>query len=125
MSFDPKSFLDTARELSASNKEESVRTMVNRAYYAAFGVAREKTGVYKSKETHQSVIKYLTESEDHKLIKVGKSLEALYLKRQSADYAYKNNLYASAYSNVINDAKSIISRIEAIFDKQRSSTKFD
>lgn len=50
---DPLTFLDLARDLTQRDqKEASLRTAVNRAYYALFLIAREKTGIRGKRNVH-------------------------------------------------------------------------
>jgi uncharacterized protein (UPF0332 family) len=110
--FDPKNFLKVAKTFTDSNIEEEVRTMVNRAYYAAFGVARSKTGVSDKVGTHKKVIDALFHSDKTNFKIASKSLENLYEKRKNADYDYKETLYANKFANVLIDAEYIIQKLE-------------
>jgi hypothetical protein len=120
MSFDPKKLLKTAVHLdSLDNDEETIRSKVNRAYYAAFGVAKIKTHITSYEDTHTKVIRALENSENPSHQKAGKGLESLRKSRRMADYDYNKTLYASAYSNVINDAKNVIEELEKELLKTR------
>jgi uncharacterized protein (UPF0332 family) len=90
--FDPVEFFHIARILyNESEKLDSgaARTCINRAYYAAHLVVREK---YKIKDTgktaHTAVIDYFKKrSPVH-----GNQLSTLFLKRKDADYKLDDSL---------------------------------
>lgn len=53
---DPRQFLMMASRVAEFRDEASLRTAVGRAYYAAFLVAKEKTGVTRGERIHGLVI---------------------------------------------------------------------
>ena len=55
LKFNPREFLDLARELASSNKEANLRAGISRAYYAIFLIARDKAGFTRKQGTHGKV----------------------------------------------------------------------
>lgn len=123
MSFDPKKFINTAEHLSSlNNDEETVRSMIGRAYYAAFGIARDKLKIHDKEKVHKKVIDKLLNSSDRNYNEAGKSLESLRKSRVSADYDYNSPMRFTRYQNVICDANYIIEKLDqANTDKTDSS----
>lgn len=113
MAFDPRNLINIATHLSSlDDTEEAVRSTVNRAYYAAFGYAKIKTGETSFVDVHSKVINKLKLSTNPHHKKAGKSLETLRDSRNKADYHYNSTLRRVAYQNVINDANYIIGELE-------------
>ena len=54
--FNPREFLDLARDLASSNNEANLRAGIGRAYYAIFLIARDKAGFTRKQGTHDKVI---------------------------------------------------------------------
>lgn len=87
MSFDPLGFFDVAKRIAQSGGEANLRTAVGRTYYAAFLVARHKTGIRKRKRrksVHQLVIEEIRSRQGYK--STGDELDDLFWLRIQADY---------------------------------------
>ena len=80
--FDPDGLLTVANELAKNNDEASIRTAVNRLYYAAFWYARRDVSLDQddSADIHQKVIIRL------KPKNVSDKLQRLLWLRKAADY---------------------------------------
>ena len=108
--FDPVEFFHIARKLykeSENLDSGTARTCINRAYYAAFLVAREK---YKIKNDgagiHRSVIDHCKK----RAPKTGNQLSTLFMRRTDADYKLNgnNNITKSDSLKAINQSKEIL-----------------
>ena len=87
MSFDPRDFCSIAEQVAQFGTESAFRTAVGRSYYAAFLVAREKTGIRTRKgrkSVHQRIIEDIRNRKGYKPI--GDQLSTLYWLRIVADY---------------------------------------
>ncbi len=81
--FDPREFLALARSLVEQGRTEPIlRTAVGRAYYTAFLLARDTTGVTATYGAHQAVITQLRQRDRS----AGDQLDALRHLRTVADY---------------------------------------
>jgi uncharacterized protein (UPF0332 family) len=112
MSFDPQLFLNIAEELKAGNTEAHYRSIINRSYYAAFGVLQVKlnftdTGL----SAHQNMYKDLQASVNGNHRKIGKRLEQIFERRKDADYKYSTKIESSAVEFSINTARYIIDNL--------------
>ena len=90
--FDPVEFFHIARKLyNESEKLDSgmARTCINRAYYAAHLVVREK---YKIKDTGKSAHTTVIDCFKKKSPVHGNQLSALFFKRKEADYELDDSL---------------------------------
>lgn len=109
MGFDPRKFIDISRELNIGNTEAHYRTVVNRAYYGAFGHIRNSLNIYVSDASvHQAVIRTLINSESDLYKIVGKRLETLFKKRKDADYKYNSEIKQHACQFCVNEAEEIL-----------------
>jgi len=108
MNFDPKFFLDISKELNEHNYGAHIRSVANRAYYAAFGVAKINTGLFKdSGSIHKDVIDFLQRTPDKNDKKAGKTLEELFKQRRDADYIYNKKInYDTSF--ILKNAEKII-----------------
>jgi uncharacterized protein (UPF0332 family) len=88
--FDPVEFFHIARKLykeSENLDSGTARTCINRAYYAAFLAAREKSKIKnEGAGIHAAVIQH------YKKTKVGFQLDQLFVKRKDADYKLDDKL---------------------------------
>ena len=113
MSFDPKNFIDISKELNEGTTEAHFRSIINRAYYGAFGHIRNSLRIYVDDgSVHQRVIKTLVQSYQVEYKKVGKRLEALFKKRKEADYDHRTEIKQHACQHWINEAEEIIKIFE-------------
>ncbi|MEQ8238392.1 MAG: hypothetical protein RIA69_04225, partial [Cyclobacteriaceae bacterium] len=63
MNFDPKKFIDISEELKSGQTEAHFRSIINRAYYGAFGHIRNNLGIAVfDASVHQEVIRTLIRS---------------------------------------------------------------
>jgi ribosomal protein S3 len=85
---DPVEFYHQASNWFADDKDTrtvTARSIVSRAYYAAFLVAREYAGVTVKKDVHRVTIETLRRGKPKDVI-IGNKLDDLRLKRTDADY---------------------------------------
>lgn len=98
-----------AMELKSGNTEAHFRSIINRAYYGAFGHIRNKLGIYVfAASVHQAVINTLIRSVDISKKKAGKRLETLFKKRKDADYNHRSQIKGHNCEFCINEAKEVI-----------------
>src|ERR1041384_1418998 len=91
MSFDWAAVLELADELAQRDDEAAHRTAISRAYYSAFGLARELVenegmSFAATENLHSLVWKTFTDSSDDRRYYVGIDGRWLRLNRNSADY---------------------------------------
>ena len=109
MSFDPKKFIDISEELKSGHTEAHYRSIINRAYYGAFGHIRNNLETSDSGlSVHQMVIKTLTCSDDTSKKKAGKKLGTLFKRRKDADYDYKKEIKVHECKHCIKTAREVI-----------------
>ncbi len=108
--FDPVEFFHIARKLYKESKDMdsgTARTCINRAYYAAFLVAHEKS---KSKSDGVGVHTEVIAHYKKKTPKLGNQLSTLFYKRKKADYELNGNLSITKRESgkAISQAKEIL-----------------
>lgn len=109
MSFDPQRFIDISKELQLGKTEAHYRSIINRAYYGAFGHIRNNLGITVfDASVHQEVIRTLINSTEISKKKAGKRLETLFKKRREADYQHRIEIKAHNCQFCINEAEEII-----------------
>jgi uncharacterized protein (UPF0332 family) len=115
MSFNPLLFIDVAKNIKESAAtEEFYRSVVNRAYYGAYGYIKNKINFADySYSSHQNLIDNFKKSRDREQQIIGKKLEALFAKRKVADYKYDEEFKVFNCDYCINEAQAIV----AMFDK--------
>jgi len=118
MSFDPKNLIGIAKELCKGSTEAHYRSIINRAYYSAFGHIKNNLPAFYSpgSSVHQDLIKSLKDSPLVNEKKAGYKLETLFKKRKEADYDYKNEIKQGSCSFTISEAEAIIK----LFDNKES-----
>ena len=117
--FNPEIFLNIAKKIKEDktlNEQGKIRTIIGRAYYAAFLSAREYFRLYKAKSfdkehQHQDVIDALDEFDAYNL---KYWLEQLRDNRVKADYYLNNFLDMNLCENSLLLSKEIIDGIEGI-----------
>ncbi len=82
--FDPHEFLAKASSLACGTDECSLRTAVNRSYYAVFLIARERLGVTQTERAHEAVRDRLRRRNNGE--RLARQMEQLYKLRTTADY---------------------------------------
>lgn len=113
MRFEPKKFLEISKELDGCNpkNEAHFRSIINRAYYAAFGHLKNlNPGYSHGISVHQDLIKTLKNSNDTKDIIIGKKLEDLFERRKKADYKYHLQIKSSDCRYAVRTAEEIIKK---------------
>lgn len=110
MSFKPISFVNVAKDLNKTAKgEEYYRTVINRAYYGAYGYLKEKLEFADyGPSCHINLINVFKNSEDKGSKIVGKKLQALLEKRKQADYKYHEEVKDHTCQYCIQEAEKII-----------------
>ncbi|ADU96180.1 hypothetical protein [Thermovibrio ammonificans] len=109
--FDPKEFIELARELAkAGSPEAKLRSAISRAYYGCFLIAREKLAACLSNkelkrlhsgEAHALVIKTLLFSENARLRAMGNMLWELRGSRNDSDYNLNLTLSPKASATAV------------------------
>ncbi len=115
MSFDPQKFINISKELQSGQTEAHYRSIINRAYYGAFGHIRNSLEITViDASVHQEVIKTLINSSEIERKKAGKRLETLFKKRKEADYKHKTEIKAHNCQFCINEAEEIIKLFDSV-----------
>jgi uncharacterized protein (UPF0332 family) len=109
MAFDPKAFINVSEELKSGTTEAHYRSVINRAYYGAFGYIRNKLSIYvDSGSVHQEVIKTLANSKSINKKKLSKRLETLFKKRKDADYKHNEEIKQHNCSHCLLEAQELV-----------------
>jgi uncharacterized protein (UPF0332 family) len=115
MRFDPKDFIKISKELKTGSTKAHYRSIINRAYYGAFGYIRERLPIYTDGiSVHREVLRFLKNSPNKNENKVGQKMEFLLNQRIDADYKYHIEIKSFLCENVISVAESAI----LLFDKK-------
>lgn len=118
-SFNPEFFLDIAKmikENNSLNEQGKIRTIIGRAYYAAFLCAREHLKIHKARafdkeHQHQDVLNALDDFEANDL---KQWLDQLRDKRVNADYHLNSSLDMNLCEKCLRLSEEIINGIEDI-----------
>ena len=115
MKFDPRLFYDVAEKLLANCSTESeYRSVINRAYYAAFGFGRIVVNVETTGSSiHQDTSNKLMGFKYERSKKAGKMLQTLFNMRKKADYKYSEKVMKWECETSVKDAKEIIDHLIA------------
>lgn len=109
MSFEPKDFIEISKELNKGSTEAHYRSLINRAYYGAFGYIKKQLHIYvEGASVHREVIRVLQRSPNINEKKIGSKLESLFKKRKDADYKYNIEILRHSCNFTISDAEAII-----------------
>lgn len=118
MSFNPAEFYQLASILFGQQKEVTqysesfTRTIISRAYYSAFLVARNQSGINKSsKDVHQEVRDYFRGSGK---TKIANQLDDLRTRRNDADYQIDKNLTSRDSAIALKLSESILKELKSI-----------
>ena len=126
MNFHWSEYLDLAQELTRESlssplREAMFRTAISRAYYAAFGQARnhlvsiDREEIPRGVNTHQYVIDTFEESDDSRRRVIGHLLHHLRSTRNAADY---ENIFRRDLRGVtrgaLGEAEEIIRTLETL-----------
>jgi uncharacterized protein (UPF0332 family) len=113
MAFDPRTFLKVSKDLQAGTTEAHFRSIINRAYYGAFGHIRNRLSIFVDDgSVHQEVIKTLANSTSMNQRKISKRLETLFKKRKDADYKHREEIKQHNCQFCINEAEDIIKNFD-------------
>jgi len=114
MKFDPLDFIEISKELQSGKTEAHFRSIINRAYYGAFGHIRNNLGIVVfDASVYQEVIRTLINSTEITKKKAGKRLETLFKKRKEADYKHLIEIKAFDSQFCIDEAGEIIKLFES------------
>lgn len=115
MSFNPTLFINVAKGLNNSARtEETSRSIVNRAYYGAFGHLKKSLDFPDyGTSSHQKLIDLFKYSVDKQSRIIAKKLEALFAKRKHADYVYHSEFKESC-QYCIEEAENIIKMFDSL-----------
>ncbi len=126
MSFHWSEYLDLAQELTRESlasplREAMFRTAISRAYYAAFGQARNRLVIIDGEEiprganTHQHVINTFEDSNDSRRRTIGHLLHHLRSTRNAADYEsiFRRDL-RGVTRGALGEAEEIIRMLETL-----------
>lgn len=109
MAFDPRTFINVSKELQTGTTEAHYRSIINRAYYGAFGHIRNKLKIFvDSGSVHQAVIDTLKESQSINKKKISKRLETLFKKRKDADYKYHEEVKQHLCIFCVQEAEDLV-----------------
>lgn len=109
MAFDPRTFINVSKDLQSGDTEAHYRSIINRAYYGAFGYIRNKLSIFvESGSVHQEVIKTLANSESINKKKISKRLEALFKKRKDADYKHNEEIKQHNCRHCVQEAEALV-----------------
>jgi uncharacterized protein (UPF0332 family) len=110
--FDPEDFLNLAQAMhySASPNHATLRTVISRAYYAAFLSARDRAGLgdYQGGDIHKSVIDYYLKCRKFTLANRLKSLRE---RRNKADYDLACEIMARDSGEALRLAREVIKEL--------------
>ncbi len=111
----PVGFVKFALQLFKSNNinkshcEIELRTVINRAYYGAFLVARDQAGIKNSSgSVHGAVISYY---KNQKATKISNNLEYLKTLRQKADYELDQKIDLQQAKGSCRSARTILKEL--------------
>ena len=115
MAFDPIDFYRQASawyEDKADDAEPRMRSIVSRAYYSAFLVAREQAKIKNSSEgTHKLTAEYYKTNAGSS--RIGNRLDDLRLRRNSADYDLRDTCGRRKAGEALAYAKKILNDLNA------------
>lgn len=115
MPIEPNSLVDYAQSLFGKNMNEVTRrTVVNRAYYGAFLVARDLAGITQKRGVHQKVIDhYLMQSNS-----IGNQLKTLRNLRNQADYSMNSTIVYQDTDLCCKTAKKVIEHFARVINER-------
>jgi uncharacterized protein (UPF0332 family) len=123
MSFDWSEYLDLARELNDNlirNREAKQRSVVSRAYYAVFNLAKnyleqvEGHLIPRTADAHRYVSDQFLMSADPKRQEIASKLSRLRKFRNQADYAARFPALASTATRAIAEAESVVTALRSL-----------
>jgi uncharacterized protein (UPF0332 family) len=109
MKFNPADFIKISKELKTGSTEAHYRTLINRAYYGAFGYVKERLPLYTDGvSAHRELIRFLNNSPNENDNKIGEKLRFLFESRIKADYKYTIEIKSFLCQYIISEAEEII-----------------
>ncbi|GHT06023.1 hypothetical protein FACS189423_10780 [Bacteroidia bacterium] len=115
MRFNPKDFIKISKELKTGSTEAHYRSIINRAYYGAFGYIRERLPIYTDGiSVHREVQRFLKRSPNENDHEIGRKLEFLFDRRKEADYKYNIEIRKFLCEDAIAEAEMIFT----LFDEK-------
>lgn len=116
---DPRDFLQLATDLCARGRPAELRAAVGRAYYAVYNVAAQMLRdwgyvILRNSSGHGEVMRYLSNSGDADLIRVGYQMSSLRSRRNAADYdlTSKDTEDVTSVRSFVSAARNMIDTIE-------------
>ena len=127
--FDPSTIEEATKELCSlapfANCEEAFsRSVMNRAYYCAYGSLRmaienKHPGVFGKMGRHGILCRSLTEAKDTLFRSIGVRLVNLRLFREWADYEYDNGCSTTQAELCLNKCSKVLEKLDRLTDGQR------
>ncbi|GCC52432.1 hypothetical protein SanaruYs_26690 [Chryseotalea sanaruensis] len=115
MAFDPRTLINVSKELQTGTTEAHYRSIINRAYYGAFGYIRNKLSIFvDTGSVHMEVIKTLANSESVNKRKISKRLETLFKKRKDADYKHNEQVKLHNCKFCIDEAEDLVKLFDEV-----------
>jgi len=115
--FDPVEFFNLARNLykdALPLDSALARTCINRAYYAAFLVARDAS---KNKSESSMIHTQIIDHYKKKNRQIGNKLSDLFIRRKKADYSLGDTITNRDSGIALNQAKEILEALGKKIDK--------
>ena len=106
----PSELLDVANSLfnygiRNVNDEAKYRSIINRAYYAAFLTARDNAGITSKRDVHKAVIDYYINAGN---FCVSNKLSSMRNHRRKSDYDLNSPITLQDVRDVLRDSKQLI-----------------
>ena len=118
MAFDWANYLTLAKELGKRSEEEAQRTAVSRAYYAAFGKARQllrrEGTTFPPTGIHEFVWSHFQNDADPVRQQIGLTGDRLKRVRRNADYDSTFNNLAAVLQSTLLQAEKIIKSLNQL-----------
>ena len=118
MAFDPVDFYSQARgwyDAGEQDRQAIARSIVSRAYYSAFLVARGKAGISPlGDNSHRATITHYSNSKIRSHLAIGNRLSQLSKKRREADYELDASVYRREAKIALHLARSVLDDLGAI-----------
>lgn len=113
MSFDWIDFIKLAKKLVKNQDEASLRSVISRAYYGVFCIARNKKGLknYKKSNVHRKVIIHYQSSNNSDEKYVGKILDDLRRERNDADYNEDKVVNSELAQRILLKANNVLKKL--------------
>ncbi len=130
VAFNPENFLEAAKAfLTGAASEAEFRTIVGRAYYAAYGSLRmrlcrakgvDPDELFGKSGRHSKLIRSI-ENSSHDIRQVLFSYQRLWVERVHADYDYSAQMTHDDAKSAVSDAAWVIKQLANIQDRKFKS----